>query len=382
MKVLMVLGVAAALTGCASSPVSDRPRFLFADHWFPPPAEEVSGASVFALSEPMRAYLGSVIAERVLAAGPRHGLLDALQTDVRIEYEASRTRTAAESFEARAGNCLSLVVLTAAFARELGVPVRYQAVLGHDAWTRSGGFVFHSGHVNIVLGYLASETRPGDAPRRPTVVDFLPPQDIGLQRTRTIDEDTVVAMYLNNRAAEILADGETDRAYWWARAAIETSPSFLASYNTLGVIYQRHGRLPEAERALAYALEREPENVNVLSNLSLVFARQGRTAEADALLARRASIEPHPPFHYLDQGLLAMKRGDNAGALVLLRKELARMPYDAEVHYAVALASLRLGDLRRAQKHMKRALENSPTRERQDIYAAKLEFLESRPTIH
>lgn len=378
MRLSIVLSVAAALAGCASAPVFHPPRSLFADSLFPPASEVISGEGAFTLSDPMRDYLATVIARRVLSAGPRHGLLDALQQDIRVEYEASRTRTAAETFVARSGNCLSLVVLTAAFAQELGVPVTYQEVYGHAAWVRTADLVFQSGHVNIVLGFRASEIKPGDGPRAPTVVDFLPPQEIGRQRSRPIPEGVVIAMYLNNRAAEILADGDPTRAYWWARAAIEKAPAFLAPYNTLGVIYLRDGRLPEAERALVFALEREPENVGVLTNLSLALARQGRASEAEALLTRRAEISPHPPFYFLDQGLVALKRGEPETALELLRKELARMPYDAEVHYAIALASLRLGEVRRARKHMSRAVANSPTRDRQQIYAAKLEYLESR----
>ena len=48
------------------------------------------------------------------------------------------TRNAAEAFDARSGNCLSLVIMTAAFAKELGLPVRYQNVFVDEAWSRSG----------------------------------------------------------------------------------------------------------------------------------------------------------------------------------------------------------------------------------------------------
>jgi hypothetical protein len=41
-----------------------------------------------------------------------------------IEYDSTVTRTAAQTYAARAGNCLSLVIMTAAFAEELGLRVR------------------------------------------------------------------------------------------------------------------------------------------------------------------------------------------------------------------------------------------------------------------
>ena len=65
---------------------------------------------------------------------------------------------------------------------------------------------------------------------------------------------TVVAMFMNNRAAESIAQGKLDDAYWWARAAIVHDPNFIAAYNTLGVAYHRKGRLAEAHRRIEEAL--------------------------------------------------------------------------------------------------------------------------------
>ena len=42
-------------------------------------------------------------------------------------------------------------------------------------------------------------------------IDFLPPQDIRGLRTRVIGEETIVAMYMNNRAAEAFIGGQLER---------------------------------------------------------------------------------------------------------------------------------------------------------------------------
>jgi hypothetical protein len=50
------------------------------------------------------------------------------------------------------------------------------------------------------------------------VVDFLP--DASRQALHAAaQEDEIVMMYQNNRAAEALVQGKLDDAYWWARAA-------------------------------------------------------------------------------------------------------------------------------------------------------------------
>src|SRR3546814_4316460 len=61
------------------------------------------------------------------------------------------SHTAAETFETRSGNCLSLVILTAALARPLNIDVRYRFVPRARTWTRTQGMVLQNGHVNIEL---------------------------------------------------------------------------------------------------------------------------------------------------------------------------------------------------------------------------------------
>ena len=61
------------------------------------------------------------------------------------------TRNAAQAFAARSGNCLSLVIMTAAFAKELGLTVAYQKVFVDDTWARTGDIYLSIGHVNVTL---------------------------------------------------------------------------------------------------------------------------------------------------------------------------------------------------------------------------------------
>jgi hypothetical protein len=376
MRYTALLGalMACGLVGCAGAPMTSGFEKVFDDADFAPPAEPINGAAALEVSPEMRAYLKAGIAPRIGVRGPRHGLFEAMREDLSIDYDAAITRTAAEAFAARSGNCLSLVMLTAAFARELGVPVSYQEVVGVDTWSRSGGFTFHSGHVNLSLERAAARYWTSD-PDPPMTVDFVPISDALQRVARPIDETTVIAMYLNNRAAEILADGDPARAYWWARESIRTAPAFVPAYNTLGVIYGRRGLPQQAELTLRVVLEREPANVQALSNLGKLFADEGRTGEAHALEERRAAIEPYPPFYFYDQGLRALQRDDSRAALVLFAKELKRMPYDDELHFAIAVANLRLGKVQPAREHLLAALDNSTTRSRHELYAAKLSHL-------
>jgi Flp pilus assembly protein TadD len=266
--------------------------------------------------------------------------------------------------------------MTAAFAKEIGVPVRYQMVLGDAVWSRSGGMYFSISHVNLTLGAEQSG-RILDNHSAPLTIDFLPGEDIRGQRIRVVAEQTIASMYMNNRAAETLAKGQVNAAYWWARAAIEQDPRFLSAYNTLGVIYRRHGYLQEAEQVLKLVLELEPGNTQVMSNLALVLNDQGRAVESAALTRKLEQLEPYPPFYFFELGLAAMRNGDFKEARVQFEKEVERDAYYHEFRAWLAAAYLGLGETTQARMQLNAAMENSTTRKEHDLYAAKLDRIGS-----
>ena len=375
MKTWAVLLLSALLAACATAPEPLPVAGFFDDTQFAPPSEPIRAEAVFALSPAMQRYLDREITDKLRTRGRQQALIDALYSkgELRLEYDSALTRNAAQAFEARSGNCLSLVIMTAAFAKGLGLAVQYQSLYTDETLARSGDIHFIVDHINLSLGRRLSDF-VGTA-RYPEVltVDFLPPLDSSKQRVRQLSERTVVAMYMNNRAAESLARGRLNDAYWWAREAIVQDPAFTRGYNTLGVIYRRHGNGPEAERALAYALTREPNNPQILSNLAQLLADQGRVAEAGALKQRLARLETDPPFVFFERGQAAMRDGRYAEARDLFAREVARAPYYHEFHYALALAHAKLGDAAQARKHLALAMESSTTRGDHDLYAAKLD---------
>jgi tetratricopeptide (TPR) repeat protein len=369
-----------ALAGCSTaSRVPDPPTrgALLNDALFAPPSERIEVADIFALSEPMRHFLHVEIAALIRDKGKREGLADALYRDgqLRIQYDAELTRNAAQAFEARSGNCLSLVIMTAALAKELGQEVRYQRVFAEDLWSRAGGLQIASVHINITIGRGTSDPRPlANQMHKPGItIDFIPLPRGRQYRAYPIDEATVIAMFLNNRAAEAYAAGRIDDAYWWVRASMEQDPAYLASYNTLGAIYHRHGTQREAERVFAHVLEREPANTIAMSNLALVYRADGRAAEAKVLTDRLAAIQPFPPFHFFDKGMAAMRAGDYAAARDYFRREVERDSSYHEFHFWLGAALGALGDREGARKHLAIAMENSTTRSERDLYAAKLD---------
>jgi tetratricopeptide (TPR) repeat protein len=375
-----VLLVCMVLAACASAPPpSPTASQLFHDDLFEAPSQRIQADDLFALSDRMKRYVDFEIAGQLRTKGPQKGLLDALYSkqQLKLEYDSERTRNAMEAFDARSGNCLSLVIMTAAFAKHLGMEVSYQSVYADETWTRNQDTYFSSNHVNLTLGkrWVDAGNR-GVAPN--WTIDFLPPEDTRNYRTRAISEETVVAMYMNNRAVEAMAAGQLNDAYWWARAAMAEAPAFLSAYNTLGVIYLRRGQPAVAEKVLAHVLERDTLNTISMANMVRVLQVQGRTDAARQLAQRLASIDPEPPFHFFDLGRNAMRQGDYRNARTLFAKEIARAPYHHEFHFWLAMADFQLGDIADARKHLTLAMNMSTNRSNQQLYAAKLDLLKQR----
>jgi tetratricopeptide (TPR) repeat protein len=385
MRSWTALLAAALVAGCATAPAPVVPHVdhLFHDELFAARSQRFTADDLFALSDDMRRYRGNEIASLERTRTAQQALVDALydrgpyeRGRLRLDYDVEVTRTAAQTFAAHAGNCLSLAIMTAAFAKEMGLPVRYQIVLVDDAWSRSGDLYFSSAHVNITLGGQRYG-RSLDYVDAQTTIDFVPLGESRGRRVRVIAEDTIVAMFMNNRAAESLAAGKLDHAYWWAHDAIENDPKFMASYNTLGVIYRHHHNLPQAEKTLRYVLDVEPGNTGAMSNLALVLSDEGRRGEAETLMAKLKELEPYPPFYFFNLGMEAMKDGDYRTARDDFARELDRDAYYHEFHFWIAAAYLGLGELDQARAHLAIAMENSATRKERALYAAKLDRLSS-----
>lgn len=379
-RLLAALAAVAMLSACAAVvPPSQAapPLQLFEDGAFEAPSQPIDVSRVFALSPAMKHYVEVDIAGHLRTMGRQRGLVEALHSkaQLRLDFDTEVTRNAAEAFDARSGNCLSLVVMTAAFAKHLDLPVTYQALVGHESWSRSGDLSLINGHVNIAIDKRLVDRIVGRETDGQLRLDFgaLPAGRGAL--LRHVSEATILAMFMSNRAAESIVQGSLADAYGYIREAIRQDPTYLSAYNTLGVVYQRRGMATQAERAYRYALQREAGYQPALLNLARLLDGQGRSAEAAVYHQLLSKLEAEPPFHYFDLGRAAAQAGDFQMARQYILREMRRDPDYHEFHFWLAVALYGLGDARQAREHLTIAMKNSTTRREQAIYASKLQRL-------
>lgn len=137
LRTLCTLSFLYILSACAvTSPPQPSAAItsLFADHQFALPlAPMPTGDQIFAMDDTMRQYIRRFVTDparaQELYTNTRQVLVDALSAggQIQLDYDATTTRNARDTFHARSGNCLSLTIMAAALARELGLNVFFSA---------------------------------------------------------------------------------------------------------------------------------------------------------------------------------------------------------------------------------------------------------------
>ena len=236
--------------------------------------------------------------------------------------------------------------MSAALAKHLTLPMQYQALIGDESWSRNGGLSFVNGHVNIAVA------QPPGRPHQRVDATTLQQLNFGPSAGRPRPADaagrasrTILAMFMNNRAAEALVRGDMANAYAYAREAVVQDPAFAAAYNTLGVIYQRRGLADAAERAYRHALARDDDAPRGDAQPGALLERQGRGDEAAPWRAKLARLEAEPPFKHFDLGRAAAQAGDFRSAREHILREMRRDPDYHEFHFWLAVALYGLGDV-------------------------------------
>lgn len=377
LRVLSGLVLAILLSACATRSVrtDSISAQLAKDAYFGAKPDEVDVSAIFTATPEMRRYLAEDIAQELRVHGRTKGLYRALfqSAQLKLEYDSMRTTGAAETFSSRHGNCLSLVIMTAALADALKLPVTFYNIRIGEQWTQRGDLYFASGHVNIMLG--RSERSLANTKTNALIVDFAPIEAEKISTIQRISRARIKAMFANNRAAENLAAGQLNHAYWWAQLALASDPEYRVALNTLAVVFRRTGHPALAEIALRRLREYDPDNVHAVVNLQMTLRDLGRRAEAADLDAELKRLRPVALNTDYRRAMEQLTHKDYVGARDSLKQEIKRQPTCADCRFQLARVYLALGQYPNALEQLRKALAFSGSIAERNRYAAKLELL-------
>ncbi|GGP52036.1 hypothetical protein GCM10009347_18790 [Shewanella algicola] len=290
-----------------------------------------------------------------------------------FEYRDHYTRPAAETVLNRQGNCMSLVVLSAALAEALDVPVEFHDIDVEPIWDRRGGFFLVNGHVNLNL--MPPEDNITVLFRgSKMLVDFLPERSLRAYQSKRVNKRQLSAMYYNNVAAEALVKNDYDQAYALVKKAILLNPQFVAAINTLAVIYRHKGYQAEAEQVYRTALQVNPQDLSTLYNLALILGEQDRLIEWAEVHKVLELARINNPFYYFDMAQQAYFDRQYQDALVWYKRAVEKADYRHEFYFGLSRAYWATGEQRLAEKNLKRALALSDVDNKQR-YQSKLQAM-------
>lgn len=274
------------------------------------------------------------------------------------------------------GNCLSLAILTAAYASLAKLEIDFRQVNTAPIYQRQKGIMTLSSHVQTYVYAPNNEVKSKRNiifSRSKIIIDYFPSSRS--VSGSMLDIADFEAMYYQNLAAKALVDRHFDLAYSLLSVAMELSPNNIETLNTLAVLHNKSGNPAVAEAIYIYAMNHTKGSVNLLSNYITLLEQMGRLAESELLQQQYIDIEDNNPYRWYDLASQAYANERYTVALRYYEKSIQIAPYLHESFFGQAKTYFHLGKRLKAKNAMKKAAELAfkPSDER--LYLAKLNLL-------
>jgi Flp pilus assembly protein TadD len=262
-----------------------------------------------------------------------------------MEYSADATLTVEQAYRTRKANCLTFTLLTVALAHESGLQAYGQELDDVVAWRVGNDIVYRFNHVNA--GITIGRSRLTVDVARDLVMTRKPPEPISDQH--------LLALYYNNRAAELLAAASPAAAAPYMAMALQLAPRYASAWANAGVLRLREGDPRAAERDYLKALALDPANVGALMNLVALYRNNGDEARRAIYARRLEKVQVKDPYFQFLQAEDNERQGDYAGAVQHYRRAIRLYDGDSRFYVGLARAYQQLGEERHARRAMNRA---------------------------
>jgi hypothetical protein len=352
-RLFVALATAAFLAACASTApatVAASTPWLDAEFHHDPALVRVTADDLFRLDPGLDKMLEEPNVREVFKDVRLRRIIDLIFGADRkgFAYRAGHSTVAADTWRDRAGDCLSLTVLTYSIAKKLGMAAAMQEVQTPAIFGRSGELDVVNQHVNVLLPSARSDFMASDPWGHDVVLDF-EPDHATARRGVQLTEPGILARFYNNVAVENMARGESRVAYAHFKAAILADPGYVSPYGNLAVLYRRTGHEQQAENLLRYAVSLGGTSDVALHELHRLLLDQGRTGEASDVRRQLESRQSADPYYWMSVALKDIAEKQPRRAISALRRAGDLAPTFSEIHRYLATAYLQAGDVQKAR---------------------------------
>jgi tetratricopeptide (TPR) repeat protein len=289
-------------------------------------------------------------------------------------YQNDANTTASETFENKAANCLSLIIMTYSMAEHAKIGVKFQQVTIPELWVRRDGGSLLNRHVNLRLykkdvadiTLFNSKSYQLDFDRRA--------QSLKLP-VKKINKKRVLAMFYNNKGADALIQGNHSTAYAYFRSALVTDHFLVEAWTNLGILYRRAGHMEFAENTYLQALQINSRDLTTQENLAYVYELTSRKNEAKKIRASvlRQRIK-NPYYHYM-LGEIEFENKNWLQAIKHYKESVRLNKQQDQFYFSIAKSYYQLGDIKNSEKYVKLAKKYTYDDGQQLFYQSKLNSL-------
>lgn len=283
-----------------------------------------------------------------------------------IGYDNDKTKTAAETYLTRSGNCLSLAALYVASARRVGLDAVFQYVDVPLQWETAEQFNLVYGHTNVLVRI------PG---KHITVelVDLYPAEESKNFPSTPMNDQQALSSYYNNRGVELLKQGYRSLAIDAFEKSLTLDDRYSDAWVNRGVAAKLSGDIELAEQAYLKGYRYNDQNVSALNNLYALYLKTGEAKKANKIQSKIHKHLLKNPF-YLAKAAeknIAAKH-DLETAIKWLEKAIKIKRDEAEFHKLLAQALYFDKQFNDSRKAMRQALALTDSPEQSQLWQKKL----------
>ncbi|MBO9490139.1 hypothetical protein J7384_07185 [Endozoicomonas sp. G2_1] len=367
------------LTGCSVLPIDQvkviKPfslpiNYELIDHQT---VDVIDEEELFALSDgQQQAFLNQYQHYVSHGYAPHKAIFQILKSDLTDFTYYGETNTAQQTASLARGNCMSLAVLTTAYAKLANVDFDYRKVNTLPIFEKQGNVILSSSHVQTYLYKPNFKPEIDTYYLRPPgiVVDYFP--STTNMPGRLFSKHQFIAMYYRNIAADYLIDNELEAAFAYALASHQYDQHSPENINLLAVLHRRLGDVEGAEAIYQAALAHDLNNVAMLSNYATLLKSQQRYQEAEILDNKIAGLEDLNPYQWLEQAYVEHRQGRVAAAKRYYYKVIEQAPYVHQAYLGLYQIYAKQHQLNKAREMLKKALTWSYELDDRKLYKAKL----------
>lgn len=334
-------------------------------------SDEVPEVDILATNAEMQAFAEySLSGNRQLAVRFKR-LMSSLLRDGYFDsnYQPNETNTAAETFERKAGNCLSYTNMFIALARTAGLDARYQVVEVAPSWDGASGYLIRYTHINVLLRGVRLDKIHGED----FTIDFNEVHPDPDDQARVVSDDYATSLYYANHSVNLFLEGRNRAAFAYMRRAIEMEPDNPDFWINLGAFYAKLEHYRAAITAYEWVLQLDRGSRGAMSGLSRAYSIVGDQERATYYEEQVRRYRDRNAYYHYAVAQTEFESERYAEALEAINTAIDLKSRNGRFFFMKGLTERMLGDIDAAQKSFRRAARHGSFSDLKRRYRDELE---------